>query len=64
MAEAAYNCDWVDAPQDFRRALVLLIWRAQKPVKLTGWKFFTVDLNLFISVNNLHNSYANGKLPL
>ncbi|PSN46068.1 Odorant receptor 65 [Blattella germanica] len=56
VAEAAYNCDWVDAPQDFRRALVLLIWRAQKPVKLTGWKFFTVDLNLFISV--LQTSYS------
>ncbi|PSN46067.1 Odorant receptor 62 [Blattella germanica] len=57
VADAAYNCDWVNGPEPFKKSLIMLIWRAQKPVKLTAWKFFTVDLNLFITVMKTSYSY-------
>ncbi|XP_023708399.1 odorant receptor 4 [Cryptotermes secundus] len=50
LAQAAYDCDWLDAPQSFKRSLVTIMCRAQKPVRLTAWKFFNVDLQTFTSV--------------
>jgi hypothetical protein len=53
VAQAAYDCDWCDAPASFRTSLIMIMMRAQKPVKLTAWKFFEVDLEMFITVNSI-----------
>jgi len=50
VAQAAYNCDWCDAPQSFKKSLTMIMLRAQKPVKITAWKFFDVDLQMFTMV--------------
>ncbi|PSN46090.1 Odorant receptor 63 [Blattella germanica] len=57
VAKAAYDCDWLNGPLEFKKSLVTLILRAQKPVILTALKFFTVDLNLFIVVMKTSYSY-------
>ncbi|KAJ9575532.1 hypothetical protein L9F63_007602, partial [Diploptera punctata] len=49
IGEAAYNCKWLNAPQPFKKSLTMMIMRAQKPIKLTAWKFSNVDLTMFIA---------------
>jgi hypothetical protein len=53
VAQAAYDCDWCDAPSSFKSSLTIIMLRAQKPVKLTAWKFFEVGLEMFTMVNSL-----------
>jgi hypothetical protein len=53
VAQAAYDCAWCDTPLSFKRSLTLVIFRAQKPVKLTAWKFFDVDIQTFTTVSSL-----------
>jgi hypothetical protein len=53
VAQAAYDINWCDASLSFKTSLRMIMVRAQKPVKLTAWKFFDVDVKTFAAVNSL-----------
>ncbi|XP_043270405.1 uncharacterized protein [Venturia canescens] len=44
MAEAAYNCPWIDREKEFKIMLGVIMMRSQKPFICTAYGFF--DLNL------------------
>lgn len=52
VAVAAYNCNWVDADDDIRKSLLLIILRAQRECYLTVGKFSKVTLETFLNVSN------------
>jgi len=55
VAQAAYDCNWHDTTLSLKRSLTMVMFRAQKPAKLTAWKFFEVDLEMFTMVSNVLN---------
>jgi len=59
VAQAAYDCNWCDTNLSLKRSLAMVMLRAQKPGKLTAWKFFEVDLKTFTTVSTvLHGTIS------
>jgi hypothetical protein len=53
VAQAAYDCNWHDANLSLKRSLMMVMLRAQKPAKITAWKFFEADLKTFTRVSSV-----------
>ncbi|XP_049855295.1 odorant receptor 43a-like [Schistocerca gregaria] len=58
---AAYSCGWQEAGGRFRRALRLLMSRAQKPILLTAGGVYVINRTTFISHKNEFLSEAQTK---
>ncbi|XP_049947975.1 odorant receptor Or2-like [Schistocerca serialis cubense] len=54
---AAYSCGWHEASGRFRRALRILMSRAQKPILLTAGRVYVINKATFISLMNAAYSY-------
>nr|ALD51496.1 odorant receptor 75 [Locusta migratoria] len=54
---AAYSCSWVEASVRFKRALRILISRAQKPLVLTAGHLYPINREAFVSLVNASYSY-------
>ncbi|XP_049840442.1 odorant receptor Or2-like [Schistocerca gregaria] len=57
VSSAAYNCSWVGASERFKRALRILISRAQKPLVLTAGHLYPINRAAFVSLLNASYSY-------
>ncbi|XP_049828886.1 odorant receptor 2a-like [Schistocerca gregaria] len=57
VAMAAYDCAWCDSSSKLKRALQLVISRAQKPLSLTAGKLYAVKRAAFLS--NMCNEELN-----
>ncbi|XP_046980386.1 odorant receptor Or2-like [Schistocerca americana] len=57
VSTAAYSCSWVDAGTSFKRALRILICRAQKPLILTAGHVCPINREAFLSMVNASYSY-------
>ncbi|PSN50106.1 Odorant receptor 84 [Blattella germanica] len=50
--EAAYSVDWVEAPETFKRSLLLMITRTNKEFTLTAGKFIPVNNKTMMNIFN------------
>lgn len=51
IADGIYNCDWIDNDDiDFKKSVLMITIRAQKPIQLTAMKFAKVSLESFTAV--------------
>ncbi|XP_023290097.1 putative odorant receptor 92a [Orussus abietinus] len=57
MAHAAYNCDWTNRNQKFKRMLQMILMRSQKPFSCTAYGFFPVSLNQVTTIFSTAISY-------
>ncbi|XP_049813387.1 odorant receptor Or2-like [Schistocerca nitens] len=57
VAMAAYDCAWCDSSSKLKRALQLVISRAQKPLALTAGKLYAVKRATFLSLIQATYSY-------
>nr|ALD51384.1 odorant receptor 61 [Locusta migratoria] len=57
VSEAAYSCSWVEASRRFKRALCLLMCRAQRPLVLTAGGLLQINRPTFISLLKASYSY-------
>ncbi|XP_046998614.1 odorant receptor Or2-like [Schistocerca americana] len=57
VAMAAYDCAWCDSSSKLKRALQLVISRAQKPLALTAGKLYAVKRAAFLSLIQATYSY-------
>ena len=48
--EAAYSCHWYDGSEEAKTFVQIVCQQTQKPLAISGAKFFTVSLDLFASV--------------
>lgn len=51
VAQAAYDCPWIDRNIRFKKTLIILITRAQRPICITAGKFAKLSLVTFIAVS-------------
>lgn len=52
VADGAYNCGWEEfADETFKKQIVLIVRRAQKPQRLTALKFADISLQTFTTVS-------------
>jgi hypothetical protein len=56
--QASFRCGWYTRTPRFKRILLLLIMRSQKPVKFNAGKFFVVSLETFSDVKYTHSSFS------
>ncbi|XP_049941208.1 odorant receptor Or2-like [Schistocerca serialis cubense] len=54
---AAYSCSWLQASPRFKRALRILMCRAQKPLVLTAAHLYPMSREAFVSVVNASYSF-------
>ena len=47
---AVYESDWYTQSEIFKKSAMMLIMRAQKPIKITAGRFGTVSLPMFAKV--------------
>nr|AGK25860.1 odorant receptor 4 [Locusta migratoria]ALD51443.1 odorant receptor 80 [Locusta migratoria] len=57
VSAAAYGCSWVGASERFKRALRIIVSRAQKPLVLTAGHLYPIDREAFLSLVNASYSY-------
>nr|QAB43929.1 olfactory receptor OR50 [Oedaleus asiaticus] len=57
LASSAYCCGWADAPQPFRRSLLIIMRRCQRPLSLTAGKFYNISRATFVRLVNASYSY-------
>nr|QJX74298.1 odorant receptor 18 [Ceracris kiangsu] len=57
LATSAYSCGWPDAPQPFRRSVLIIMRRTQRPLFLTAGKFYTISRATFVRLINASYSY-------
>ncbi|XP_046980716.1 odorant receptor Or2-like [Schistocerca americana] len=57
LSAAAYSCSWMEASERFKRAMRILISRAQKPLILTAGHLYPIDKKAFVSLVNASYSY-------
>lgn len=50
IANAAFGCAWFMYGKEFRKLVILIVQRAQKPLGLTAVKFFYVSMESFSKV--------------
>ena len=55
MRDAAWNCDWVEAPVSVQRSLVFIIAMASKEFTLTAGKFVPVSRTTMLNVRSCIN---------
>jgi len=52
--EAAYGCHWYDGSEEAKTFVQIVCQQCQKPLIVSGAKFFNVSLDLFASVSQLY----------
>ncbi|XP_043270536.1 odorant receptor 4-like [Venturia canescens] len=57
MAEAAYNCPWMDRGKDFKVMLGVIMMRSQKPFICTAYGFFALNLMQLAAIFKGAGSY-------
>nr|QHR83165.1 odorant receptor 51 [Ceracris nigricornis] len=57
LAVSAYGCGWLEAPARLRRALPLVLARAQRPLGLTAGKFYHISRATFVRLISASYSY-------
>ncbi|XP_049828961.1 putative odorant receptor 19b [Schistocerca gregaria] len=50
---AVYSCHWTDASTTFRRALLIVMSRAQRPYSLTAGGIYPTERSTFLSVKTI-----------
>jgi hypothetical protein len=50
VADSAYNCLWYEHSTQFKKLLLMVILRAQNPVKMSVGKLWSVGIELFTEV--------------
>lgn len=50
--EAAYSCHWYDGSEEAKTFVQIVCQQCQKPLIVSGAKFFNVSLDLFASVRS------------
>ena len=48
---ALYGCTWYDRSESFKRTMLLVIRRAQRPVRLTAGKLYIASMETFARVS-------------
>ncbi|XP_054725812.1 odorant receptor Or2-like [Anastrepha obliqua] len=56
IAEVAYNTNWMDRDKEFRRCILLIIARSQRPLTLTAGGFKPMNMNTFMVI--MRSSYS------
>lgn len=56
ITNAAYNHNWSDAPPDYKKSLLIIIARAQRPAELTAMGYLPVSLDTFKQVGTEQSS--------
>ncbi|XP_046980399.1 odorant receptor Or2-like [Schistocerca americana] len=57
VSAAAYSCAWMEANESFKRALRILISRAQKPLVITAGHLYPINRPAFVSLVNASYTY-------
>ncbi|XP_047004465.1 odorant receptor Or2-like [Schistocerca americana] len=57
LAVGAYSCSWLQSTPRLRRALVLVLCRAQRPMGLTAGKFYHISRATFVRLISASYSY-------
>ncbi|XP_046980717.1 odorant receptor Or2-like [Schistocerca americana] len=57
VSAAAYNCSWMDASERFKRAMRILVSRAQKPLVLMAGYLYPINREAFLTLVNASYSY-------
>ncbi|XP_049828774.1 odorant receptor 7a-like [Schistocerca gregaria] len=57
VSSAAYECCWLGADRKRRRALLLVMCRAQRPLQLTAGKLYPINRPTFLSLLQVTYSY-------
>ncbi|KAG5667250.1 hypothetical protein PVAND_015240 [Polypedilum vanderplanki] len=57
VAEGVYNSDWYKASPKYRKYALLVLVRAQKAQKITGWKFVDINLETYYWIIQTAHSY-------
>lgn len=52
--EAAYGCQWYDGSEEAKTFVQIVCQQCQKPLIVSGAKFFNVSLDLFASVRQIY----------
>jgi len=52
--EAAYGCHWYDGSEEAKTFVQIVCQQCQKPLIVSGAKFFNVSLDLFASVRQIN----------
>lgn len=55
IAEGLAETDWVDASEEMKKNIQLIILRAQKPKAITAYKFSEVSIGSFTKVSKIAN---------
>nr|XP_049692746.1 odorant receptor 59a [Helicoverpa armigera] len=50
LVTAAYNCEWIERSQSFKRTLILFRERAGTPIIISGMKMFSLSLVTFVAI--------------
>lgn len=50
ISKVAYTCDWVDANDDVKKSLILMMVRAQRPIRMSAGKFAYLTLETLMNV--------------
>nr|AXM05244.1 odorant receptor [Campoletis chlorideae] len=57
IANAAYDCQWVERSEEFKILLRIIMMRSQRIFKCTAYGFFSVNLNQITVIGNTAASY-------
>ncbi|XP_047106433.1 odorant receptor 43a-like [Schistocerca piceifrons] len=57
VSEAAYGCSWYEGSPRFKRALRIVMCRAQKPLVVTAGKLYPISRATFVSLVNASYTY-------
>lgn len=57
VADSAYNCNWYSTDKCFKKLLIILIARSQKPVEVTAGKFAAISNSTFVTVSNIYTLF-------
>lgn len=52
ISKAAYFCDWLEADDSVKKSLVLMMVRAQRPIKMSAGKFAYLTLETLMNVRS------------
>lgn len=57
IAFAAYDADWILCETEIQKALILIIQRSQRPLRISAGKFAYLTLETYMSVCRIINEY-------
>lgn len=60
MAIAIYDTNWIDQPVRFRRTLVLMLMRSQRPICIVAGNILPVRMTTLLSVGRVYCMRAEG----